>query len=220
MANGNKLAAVKLYKDVTGLGPAESKDYVDQLNERRDVPAPDPSASANWSSSSKIRDAQIDDLCIVTQLLFKINVVSPLDKTDVMKIQNPHNKPLQEILFSLSAKYPGSEIKKPFLSPITILAPQENFKFLVRDRKTFLKIDFIPPVIWVIGAVILSFILVSIILSVINGQFVFGIGGALWIVLGLLIVKYIFKSMNKQKFETFYADVQSAVNKDDSTSIF
>src|SRR5205809_415896 len=115
-----------------------------------------------------------------------------------MKIQNPYNKPLQKILVRLSAKYPGSEIKKPFLSPKTILAPQENFKFLVRDRKTFFKIDFIPPVIWVIGAVILSFILVSIVLSIINGQFVFGIGGALWIVLGLLIVKSIFKSMNKQ----------------------
>lgn len=143
-----------------------------------------------------------------------------IDKYKVMKIQNTHNKPLQEILVELSAKYPRSEIKKPFLTPRTILAPHENFKFLVRDRKTFLKIDFIPPVIWVIGAIILSFILVSIVLSIINGQFVFGIGGALWIVLGLLIVKAIFKSMNKQKFETFYADVQSAVNKDDATSIF
>jgi hypothetical protein len=158
----------------------------------------------------------------LNQLLFKINVIksSVNIQTNAMKIQNPNNKPLQEILVALSPKYPGSEIKKPFLSPKTILSPHENFKFLVRDRKTFLKIDFIPPVIWVIGAVILSFIFVSVVLSVINGQFVFGIGGALWIVLGLLIVKYIFKSMNKQKFETFYADVQSAVNKDDATSIF
>ncbi len=62
LANGNKLAAVKLYKDANGLGLAESKDYVDQLNERGYAPTADPSASPNWSSSSKKRDTQIDDL--------------------------------------------------------------------------------------------------------------------------------------------------------------
>lgn len=136
-----------------------------------------------------------------------------------MKIENPQNRTLDEVLFSLSAKYPGSEIKKPFLTPRSILAPHENFKFLVRDKKTFFNIDFGPPVIWVIGAVIISFVLASIILSIIYGQFVLGIGGALWIILGMLLVKYIFKSRNKAKFETFYADVQSAVNSHDNTSI-
>jgi hypothetical protein len=137
-----------------------------------------------------------------------------------MKIQNPHNKPLQEVLSSLSSKYPGSEIKKPFLTPRTIIAPHENFKFLVRDKKSFFFIDCIPPVLWVIGAVVLSFVLASGVLSLIYGQFVLGIGGALFIIVSLLIVKVIFKSMNKQKFDTFYADVRTAVNKDESSSIF
>jgi hypothetical protein len=137
-----------------------------------------------------------------------------------MKIQNPQSKPLQEVLLRLSAKYPDVTIKKPFLSPNTIFVPKENFKFLVRDRKTFLKIDFIPPVLWVIGGIILSLILVSAVLSLIYGQLVFGLGGALWIILGLLIVKAIFKSVNKPKFEEFYIDVRNAVDKDDASSIF
>jgi hypothetical protein len=137
-----------------------------------------------------------------------------------MKIQNPQNKPLQEVLLGLSVKYPGSVIKKPFLTPNSIFVPKENFKFLVRDRKTFFKIDFAPPVLWVIGAIRLSFLLVSIVLSLIYGQLVFGIGGALWIILGLLIVKAIFKSVNKSKFEDFYIDVRNAVDKDDASSIF
>ncbi len=137
-----------------------------------------------------------------------------------MKIQNPNNKPLQEVLAALEFKYPGSVIKKPFLTPLSILAPSENFKFVLRDRKSFLKVDFIPPVIWVIGGVLLSLVLVSAVMSIIYGQLVFGIGGALWIVLGIFIVKAIFKSMNKAKFEAFYSDVQDAVNKRDNTSIF
>lgn len=137
-----------------------------------------------------------------------------------MKIQNPTNKPLPEVLNALALKYPGSVIKKPFLTPYTIIAPHENFKFLVRDRKTFFKIDFMPPVIWTIGAVVLSMVLVSGVLSLIYGQFIFGIGGVLWILLGLLIVKAVFKSVNKNKFDSFYVDVQDAVNKNDQSSIF
>lgn len=137
-----------------------------------------------------------------------------------MKIQNPTNKPLAEVLNGLALKYPGSVIKKPFLTPNTIIAPHDNFKFLVRDRKTFFKIDFMPPVIWVIGAVLLSMVLVSAVLSLIYGQLVFGIGGAIWILLGLFLVKILFKSRNKNKFDTFYIDVQDAVNKNDQSSIF
>jgi ribosomal protein L7/L12 len=62
LANGNKLAAVKLYKDATGLGLADSKDYVDQLHERGYAPMADPLVFPSWSSSSKKRDTQIDEL--------------------------------------------------------------------------------------------------------------------------------------------------------------
>ena len=137
-----------------------------------------------------------------------------------MKIQNPQQKPLQEVMEKLSDKYPGAAIKKPFLTPYTIIAPKDNFKFLVRDKKTFFRIDFIPPVLWVIGAVVLAAVLVSAIMSLLAGQFVFGIGGALWIILAMLIVKAVFKGMNKQKFDAFQADVEDAVNRNDASSIF
>lgn len=137
-----------------------------------------------------------------------------------MKIQNPQQKPLQEVMEKLSGKYPGAVIKKPFLTPYTIIAPKDNFKFLVRDKKTFFRIDFIPPVLWVIGAIVLAAVLVSVIASLLAGQFVFGIGGAVWIILAMLIVKAVFKGMNKQKFDTFQADVEDAVNRNEASSIF
>ena len=137
-----------------------------------------------------------------------------------MKVQNPQNVPLETILEGLSIKYPGAVIKKPFLTPRTIIAPYENFKFLLRDRKTFYKIDFTPPVLWVVGAVVLSIVVMTAILSIIYGQFVPSIGGALWIVLSVLLIKVIYKSRNQQKFDNFYADVQSAINGRGGSSIF
>lgn len=137
-----------------------------------------------------------------------------------MKIQNPQHKSLPEILSQLAVKYPGAVIKKPFLTPNTIIAPKGNFKFLVRDKNAFLRIDFIPPVLWTIGAIILSMVFISLVLSLIYGQFVFGFGGVLWMILAILAVKAIFKSRNKNQFDAFYADVQQAVNSDEQSSIF
>lgn len=137
-----------------------------------------------------------------------------------MKIQNTQNKSLQEVLAQLATKYPGAEIKKPFLTPRTIIAPYGNFKFLVRDRTQFFKVDFIPPVLWILAAIVLGSVMVSALLSIIYGQFVFGFGGVLWILLSLLIVKAIFKSKNKAKFDAFYADLQQAAHSDAQSSIF
>ena len=137
-----------------------------------------------------------------------------------MNIQNPQGKPLPEVLARLAVKYPGSEIKKPVLTPETIIAPFSNYKFLVRNKKGYLKVDFTPPVLWVIGAVILSAVFLSAILSAIYGQFVFGIGGALWIVLAILVVKAIFKSRNRDQFNKFYTDVREAVDRDNDSAIF
>ncbi|SDE86169.1 Ribosomal protein L7/L12 C-terminal domain-containing protein [Mucilaginibacter pineti] len=62
LADGNKLSAVKLYKEATGLGLAESKDYVENLQARGFKSASDPLAPPTWASSSKKRDTQIDEL--------------------------------------------------------------------------------------------------------------------------------------------------------------
>ncbi len=138
-----------------------------------------------------------------------------------MKVQNMQRKPLEEVMDGLSGKYPGAVIKKPFLTPRTIIVPKDNFKFLVRDKKTFFMIDFIPPVLWVLGAIVLAAVLLSTILSLLAGQLAFGVGGALWVVLAMLIVKAIFKGRNREKFETFKADVEDALNRrQDASSIF
>jgi ribosomal protein L7/L12 len=62
LADGDKLGAVKLYKDTTGLGLAESKDYVDGLQERGFAVTSGSLPSQNISPTSKKRDTQIDDL--------------------------------------------------------------------------------------------------------------------------------------------------------------
>jgi ribosomal protein L7/L12 len=62
LANGNKLAAVKLYKDATGKGLAESKDYVDSLQVHGFKTASNPLTPPSFSTSSKKRDTQVDDL--------------------------------------------------------------------------------------------------------------------------------------------------------------
>ncbi len=63
--------------------------------------------------------------------------------------------------------------------------------------------------------------LLSTILSLLAGQLAFGVGGALWVVLAMLIVKAIFKGRNREKFETFKADVEDALNRrQDASSIF
>jgi len=63
-------------------------------------------------------------------------------------------------------------------------------------------------------------VFVSLVLSLIYGQFVFGFGGVLWIILALFVVKAIFKSRNKSRFDVFYADLQQAVNSDQQSTIF
>jgi ribosomal protein L7/L12 len=54
LLKGEKLQAVKRYKEVTGLGLAESKDYVDNLMEK--------GASSQGNRSSRNRETQIDDI--------------------------------------------------------------------------------------------------------------------------------------------------------------
>lgn len=62
MASGNKLEAVKLYKDATGCGLAESKNYVEDLYERGFSTGLKNTVHQQPSPVNRKRDTQIDDL--------------------------------------------------------------------------------------------------------------------------------------------------------------
>ena len=133
-----------------------------------------------------------------------------------MKIENPTGKTIEELQMRLSGAYPGTVIKKQLfgLGPKYLVAPFENFKHIVRPIKkgSVLVVDFMPPVYITILAIILgiaaAFVMAFIVISM-GGNYT--IGGVLWMLIVLLILKYFFKSKNKEKFDKFYSDLNLAV---------
>jgi hypothetical protein len=129
-----------------------------------------------------------------------------------MKLPNPQQETLQQLLPRIAANYPNARIKKVLWTPEAIFVPHDNFKFVVRRHKQNLKIDHTLPVIYVIGAVIISVILVSIVMSIIYGRPMLGVGGALWIVLGIFTMKYIFQQVKKDEFLQFRNELTSMIS--------
>ena len=66
--------------------------------------------------------------------------------------------------------------------------------------------------LWAVGAVIISSVLVSAILTLIYGQFAWGFGGALWVILGIVIMKYFFRATHRAQFESFKAGLAALVS--------
>jgi hypothetical protein len=127
-----------------------------------------------------------------------------------MKILNPTQTSLDELANNLRSKYPNLQIKKPFFTPRTIIVPYENFKMFIRDRKSFLFLDAMPPTLYSILGTLIAGILIFIVVYIISAGRVFA-GGVLVIVGGLLIVKAIFKATNKGKFESFKSEIEQAL---------
>lgn len=139
-------------------------------------------------------------------------------KDTIMRIENQNNISIDELLDNLKGRYPSAEIKKPFLSPRSIFIPVNNMKHIIRPKGAYFNTDFILPIAVAIIALFGSMIIFSVVLSLIFGQFVFGIGGALWIVLAVLATKAIYKSVKKEEFNVFYSDVRDAMTKTKSNS--
>ncbi|GEM_PF-1187919 len=138
-----------------------------------------------------------------------------------MKIKNLNNLTIDELFDNLKARYPTAEIRKPFRSQRCIVIPVNKMKHVIRSRGADFNTDFTLPVWVAIVTLLGSIILFSGIVSLIYGQFMFGIGGALWILLVLLAAKAIYKSTKKETFNAFYSDVREAITKTKSgSSIF
>lgn len=127
-----------------------------------------------------------------------------------MKIENQDNISIDALLDQLKIRYPAAEIKKPFLSQRCIIIPVNNMKHVIRPKGAYFNTDFALPIVVAILALLGSILLFSVILSMIFGQFMFGIGGGLWIVLALLATKAIYKSVKKEEFNAFYDEVRTA----------
>ncbi|MBO9593065.1 MAG: hypothetical protein J7599_09150 [Niabella sp.] len=135
-----------------------------------------------------------------------------------MKVTNPTGKTLKEIQDNLSFHYPDVKIKKAFFNafgPQHLLIPSGNMKHIVRPAKsnTVLVTDFIPPVLLTIAALLASIVIVSVVFTIILQVPFFGGVGGLGFVLCFLLVKALYKSANKQKFEQFHTDLQLALTR-------
>lgn len=131
-----------------------------------------------------------------------------------MKVANPTGKTLEELLDKLSLHYPGAKIRKPFLGigPKNLILPSGNMKHVVRTAKNNLVTDFVPPVALIVLAVVLGIVLAFVgafIVYSMGGRYT--IGGVLWMLLVLLLLKYFYKNSNKEKFEKFHTDLNLAL---------
>lgn len=138
-----------------------------------------------------------------------------------MKIENRNNLTLDELFDHLKNRYPNAEIKKPFRSQRCIVIPVKNMKHVIRTKGADFNTDFTIPIWLAIVALFGSVLLFSGVISLIDGQFKFSIGGALWMLLVLLAAKAIYRLVKKEEFNAFYAAVSIAARaaKSDS-SIF
>jgi hypothetical protein len=133
-------------------------------------------------------------------------------KTTKMNITNSQSKSVEQIFSEVQQQFPKAELKKPFLSPRTIIIPHDNFKFLLRYKKNHLQVDFTPPVLWLLGGMLAGFALFTVILSIIFQQFVISFGGVIPVIAGVLIIKAIFKSTKKDAFKSFEDEANILVN--------
>lgn len=129
-----------------------------------------------------------------------------------MNVPNLNQESLQQILPLIQKTYPNANIKKPWIGPEIIQVPYESFYFIAKRKKTDFKLDFNPPVIWMVVGMVLGALIFSVLYSVIFGRMIISFGGAIPALIGFLIVKAIFKSKNKEKIEQFNNNFIDAVN--------
>ncbi|HEY9261012.1 hypothetical protein [Chitinophaga sp.] len=129
-----------------------------------------------------------------------------------MQITNSQSKSVQQIFSEVQQHFPKAQLKKPFLSPQTIIIPHDNFKYLLRYKQHYLQVDFIPPVMWIIGGMLAGFALFTVVLSLIFQQLIISFGGAIPVIIGLLLIKVVFKSTRKDEFKSFEDETNILVN--------
>jgi hypothetical protein len=129
-----------------------------------------------------------------------------------MQITNSQSKSVQQIFSEVQQHFPKAQLKKPFLSPQTIIIPHDNFKYLLRYKQNYLQVDFIPPVMWLIGGMLAGFALFTIVLSLIFQQLIISFGGAIPVIVGMLLMKVVFKSTRKDEFKSFEDEANILVN--------
>ena len=128
-----------------------------------------------------------------------------------MTIPNLQEDTVKELLPLVQSRFPLAVIQKILFSPERIIVPQGNFKFVIKAKKGSLKVDHTLPVSYTLGAIGVSIILVSAVMSIIYGQLIVGIGGVLWIILGVMIMKYLFRYIKKDQFAEFKNELTAAI---------
>lgn len=127
----------------------------------------------------------------------------------MMTIPNPQNESLQQLHARLVPNYPNAKIRRVLWTQEAIYVPYGNFKFVVRKRKENLKVDHTLPLLYTIGAIVIALVLATVVVSLIFGRVTPSFGGALWIILGVFIMKYIFQRVRRADFEQFRNELSS-----------
>ncbi|MGJ7033348.1 hypothetical protein [Niabella hirudinis] len=132
-----------------------------------------------------------------------------------MIIANPTGKTLEVLLDHLLPYYPNAKIKKAVFNlfgPQSLVLPSGSMKHIVRPVKnnTLIITDFIPPVLITIAALVASILIISLIFAILGVPVIGGVGG-LGFILMFLLIKALYKSVNKQKFEKFHTNLNLAM---------
>ena len=106
-----------------------------------------------------------------------------------MKITKETHESIEDVLLLLQKEFPAAYLKKPLIGKAFIMVPYDNFEFFLRDKKTYLIVDFLLP----------------------KGQRF--TGAALFGALGLIIWKAIFKKKRKAQIQDFMSRAELAINK-------
>lgn len=135
------------------------------------------------------------------------------------KIVNTSMVTAEDLLPRLIGRYPKSKIKKPLFAPKTIFIPIDNYKLLIQPKKDFIKLDYMPPVLWSVGSFIILLLVLNGILYAAGVRAAF-IGGALPAIIAFAGSKAVFKSQKKNELETNFSEIKYLINNRDENSIF
>lgn len=129
-----------------------------------------------------------------------------------MKISNSASKSAEQIFSEIQRRFPGARLWKPLIGAPIIAVQHRGFRFLLRYKKDHLRLDFLPPLLWLAGGVLAGFVVCTAALSMFYRQLTFSIGGIIPVIAGFLLIRMLFKSTRRETFERFQSEINVLVN--------
>ncbi|WP_343745983.1 hypothetical protein [Chitinophaga sp.] len=129
-----------------------------------------------------------------------------------MKISNSASKSAEQIFSEIQRRFPGARLWRPLTGAPVIAVQHRGFRFLLRYKKDHLRLDFLPPFLWLAGGVLTTFVLSTAATSLICRELTINIGGIIPVIAGFLLIRMLFKSSRRETFERFQSEINVLVN--------